>query len=220
MVPPRNTPACRASRPNQPTIARVENHRERGQRGDAGNGEDELALGLLVAGKHRGDRDRGRGAADGGGTAREDAEAASLSEQGRDPHAEGDGRRHGADHEKRRAPAERADLLERDASPEQGHAEPQHAARREVDARLGAALGGDRIERHADQERVQKRRAAPLLGDERRGNRNDDGEDEPGPRLLQLSAPLRRRGAAVFIARELFHERLGLWPRPVARPRD
>ena len=70
----------------------VGDHRDRRQRRDAGDRENELALGLLVARQHARDRHRRGGAADRGGARRQDAEATRDADHLR---------RHRAKHERR-----------------------------------------------------------------------------------------------------------------------
>ena len=74
-----------------------------------------------------------------------------------------------------------ADLLESDPRAQQRDAEAQDPPRGKVDARLGSAFAGDAIERHAEQQRVEQRRSAAMLGDERRGDRDDGAEQRARP---------------------------------------
>ena len=68
----------------------IKDHRDRGQHGDARDGEDELASDFRRAEDGR-DSNRGRCAADGSGAAREDAKRHRCPRQRRDSHAEGEG---------------------------------------------------------------------------------------------------------------------------------
>ena len=86
-------------------------------------------------------------------------------------------------------PAEAADLLDGDPRAEQRHAETQDAPRGEVDAGFRLPLGGDGVERHAEQKRVEQRRSAPMIGDECRRDRDDDGEQEPRPVFVDAPVP-------------------------------
>ncbi len=183
---------------------RVEDHRERRQRGDAGDRED---------------RARAPDCSSRGSTAAiamaAEAPQIAVAPPVRTPKRHGCGRKHraatapnamvhatAAIMQRAGAPAERADLLERDTRAEQGHAEAQHAARGEVDAWLRVAFHRDRVERHAEQQRVQQRRTAAVVGDERRRNRNDDREQERRASFLERHcAHSRRRVSASAVPR-------------------
>ena len=94
-------------------------------------------------------------------------------------------------------PAEAADLLDGDPRAEQRHAEAAGcAARRSRRRACALPFGGDGVERHAEQQRVEQRRPAPMFGDERRGDRDDDGEQR-APASAAGSASRQPRQASL-----------------------
>ena len=126
---------------------RVDDHRQRRQRRHADHGEQRRPLLQRMVRQRRGQRQRRRGAADRGGTAAEQAEQALEAHQLGHDHRHAD-RQHHRDHDDgQRLPAQFGHLAERDAQAEQRHAEAQHRAGGEFDARLAGAVAGQEVHR-------------------------------------------------------------------------
>jgi hypothetical protein len=120
------------------------------------------------------------------------------------------------DDERAVRPPDGTDLVERDARPQQRNAETQDAARREVDAGPCPALDGDRIERHAKEQRIQQRRPSAMIGNERRRDCDDGAQHQARPRLLHRPAPLRDRAGHWTTLRAQHFGPNRLWERPCA----
>ena len=138
---------------------RIEDHRDRRQRGDADDREDGVALAVRV----RGNTEAMASAADAPQIATAPPE--STPNTGTGPGGAQAGNRTRLSSRRRPSrsrPAKRRgeDLAQRDAHAEQGDAEPQHRSRGELDARDAAAFLMEKMEGHAEQQREQHDRRA------------------------------------------------------------
>ena len=85
-----------------------------------------------------------------------------------------DGQRDARDHREHRPEAQLEHLRRRDARAEQSHAQAQNSAGRELDPRDATPFLGQEVERHAQEQGVENRRPAVIVGQE--GRRQADGQ--------------------------------------------
>ena len=125
-------------------------------------------------GKNGGDRDRRGRAADCGRAPGQDADASRQSKRARKRPSKPDRYEHAKDDDAAVVPAETADLVDGNSSPEQRNAEAQNLTCGEIDPRLCGTLGGHAVERHAEEQCIKQRRPSAVIRNERRGD-GDDG---------------------------------------------
>ncbi|MNP64135.1 hypothetical protein D3C76_1596070 [compost metagenome] len=70
-------------------------------------------------------------------------------------------------------------MLQGDAHAQQRHADAQHGAGGELDAGLAGTVIGKKIQGHAQQQGKQHDRRTVVLGQERRGGRDNQTDDKP-----------------------------------------
>jgi hypothetical protein len=168
-----------------PGQERIDQHRHGRQRRDAHHHQQREAL-LLAAARQQGrDRQRGRGAADRGGAAGDQALRQRQAQPARQPGAAGDRAGHRGQHQQRGRPAECHDLLGADARAEQRDTQAQHEAAAKFDARGGLPLAADAVHRHAEQQRVEHRRAVVQPGDEAGRQRDHAAQHHARQQLRQ-----------------------------------
>ncbi|MNQ67388.1 hypothetical protein D3C85_819100 [compost metagenome] len=120
-----------------------------------------------------------RGAADGRRAAGEHAEQALETQGLGGDHRHADGHYHQDYHQRYRLPAQRRHLFQGDAHAQQRHADAQHGAGGELDTGLAGAVIGEKIQGHAQQQGKQHDRRTVVLGQERRGGRDNQTDDKP-----------------------------------------
>ena len=100
-------------------------------------------------------------------------------------------------------PAERGDLRQRYAYAEQCDTYTKHVPRRELDSLHAAALLGQEVHRHPEQQRKQHHRRMVVLGEEGRGGRDDEAGEQTrnhGPDSIQAGSNHSPSASTGFIA--------------------
>ncbi|MNE18767.1 hypothetical protein D3C80_1118210 [compost metagenome] len=163
----------------------VDDHRHSGECRNADHGEQRGPFLLRMAGQGRRQRQGCRSTAYGcsatGEHAKHPLEAHGLGRH----HRNEDGHHHQAHHQHDRFPAQRGDLLQGDAHAQQRHADAQHRACGELDTGLARAIAGQKVQRHAEQQREQHHRRAVVLGEETRRGSDNQADDKTGGQISQ-----------------------------------
>ena len=134
-----------------------------------------------------------RCAANGGRTARQNAEGALEAEQPRGRRRHHNCQHHRKHDEKDRVPAKRGNLRERNAQPQQGNTDTQNRPRGEVNAGRAGIVGRQKIHCHAEQQRDQHDRRCIVLGNKGRGGGKHCAGQHAGKQSANARQPFRGR---------------------------